>query len=87
VTELSKCFKQVKQVVMRHTNGNWGFPFIGGFIVLLCIAAVLLAAGWASVAEATATFAYLTLAVGVVLQLICLGKNRVKNGGVLHGSG
>jgi Na+/phosphate symporter len=87
LTELSKCFKQVQQVVRRYTIGNWGFPFIGGFIVLLFTAAVLLVAGLSSVAEVAATCAYLALAVGVVLQLICLGKNRVKNGGVLHGSG
>jgi hypothetical protein len=87
VTELSRYFNQIQQVVMRHYNGNWGFPFIGGFIVLLCIAAVLSAAGWASVAEVAATCAYLALAVGVVLQLICLGKNRIKNGGELRGPG
>jgi hypothetical protein len=87
VTELSKSFKQVLHLVMQYAKGNWSFPFVGGFIVLLFTAAVLLAAGWASVAEVSATCAYFSLVIGVVLQLICLGKNRVKNGGVLPGSG
>jgi hypothetical protein len=86
VTELSKSFKQVQRVVRQYAKGNWSFPFIGGFIVLLFTAAVLLAAGWASVAEVAAACAYFSIVIGVVLQLICLGKNREKNGGVLHRS-
>ena len=87
MTELSKCFKQVQLVVKRYVKGNWGYPFIGGFILLLFTAAVLLAAGLTPVAEVAATCAYFALAIGVVLQLVYLGKNRAENGAVFHGSG
>lgn len=78
-------FNQIQIVVKRYVKGNWGVPFIAGFILLLFVAAVLLSVGWASVAEDTATCAYFTLAIGVVLQLVCLGKNRLKNGVAFHG--
>jgi len=74
-------------VVKRNVKEDLGVPFIAGFIILIFAAAILLVVGWASWAEATATCAYFTLAIGVVLQLVCLGKNRPKNGAVFHGSG
>jgi hypothetical protein len=87
VTELYRSYKQVRLVVKRYVKGNWGYPFIAGFIVLLFTAAVLLAVDWTSVAEFTATCAYFSLAIGVILQLVRLGKNRAENGAVFHGSG
>ena len=43
---------------------------IAGFIVLLLIAAVFMAVGQASLAEAVGDYAYFVLAAGVILQLI-----------------
>ena len=65
---------------------NLGFPFIAGFLLLLFSSAILLAAGKAYLAEPIANFAYFSLVAGVVLQLICLSKNRKKNGDVFDGS-
>jgi hypothetical protein len=88
VTELGVYLKQVRIVVKRYVNGNWGFPFIAGFMVLLFSAAVLLTVkDLASMAEPTATLAYIALVVGVVLQLVCSGRNNQKKGAVFHGSG
>lgn len=80
-------YRKIQKKIKTAIRENSGFPFIAGFMILLFAAAVLLTVGWASVAEATATCAYFTLAIGVVLQLVCLGKNRLKNGAVFHGSG
>lgn len=85
--KLRDYFSQILIVFKRNVKEDWGFPFIAGFITLIFAAAILLVVGWASVAEATATCAYFTLAIGVVLQLVCLGKNRRENGAVFHGSG
>ena len=79
--------KKIQTFVKRYVNGNWGFPFVAGFILLLFAAAVLLAVGRESVAELTANVAYFTLVIGVVLQIVCFGKNRLKNGVVFDGSG
>ena len=65
--------------IMRYVNENWGSPLIFSFIFLLFSVAVLLAAGWVFIAEPVATFAYFVLAAGVVLQLLCLSKNKKKN--------
>jgi hypothetical protein len=78
--------KQIREQTMRYIRGYWGLPFIAGFLLLLVAASILLAVGWASTAESTATLAYFVLAVGVLLQLVCHGKNKLKNGAVFHGS-
>ncbi|MGA2682128.1 MAG: hypothetical protein ABSF44_10060 [Candidatus Bathyarchaeia archaeon] len=59
------------------SKGDWGYPFIAGFMALLFAAAVLLAVGsaWASNA---ADLAYFALAAGVILQLACKSKNKGK---------
>ena len=49
-------------------------------MVLLVVAAIFLAGGLAWDAEVAANVAYLALVIGVVLQLVCFGKNRLKNG-------
>ena len=54
--------------------------------MLLFAAAVLLAVGWASLADAIAVCAYFALAAGVVLQLANFGKNRKNQGVVLDKS-
>lgn len=80
VMKSQEYFKQIRGKASRFGMDNCGFPFIGGFIVLLFVAAIFLAGGWASVAEATADAAYFALVIGVVLQLVCFGRNRLKNG-------
>lgn len=68
--------------------GNWGFRFVAGFILLLLIAAILSTMQWVSyLAEPIATVAYFALVIGVVLQLVLLGKNSNKEGAGIHGSG
>jgi hypothetical protein len=74
--------EEVQKRIKGYVKENWGCPFIFGFIILLLSAAFFLAAGWASLAENTADFAYFALATGVVLQLIYLKKDRSKNEGV-----
>jgi hypothetical protein len=65
---------------------NWGFPFIAGFLLFLFSSAILLAVGLANLAEQIADFAYFSIVVGVVLQLICFSKNIEKNGDIFDGS-
>ena len=75
--------KKIQASINKYAKANWSFPFIAGFMVLLFAAAVFLAAGWAFLAETTAIVAYFSLVAGVLLQLVCLGKNR-KEKGVLY---
>jgi hypothetical protein len=62
--------------IKRYVRDDWGVPFIAGFIVLLLVAAILLSAGWATMAELVADVAYFALVAGVILQIICF--TRVK---------
>ncbi|MCL4430051.1 MAG: hypothetical protein M1167_04790, partial [Chloroflexi bacterium] len=57
-------FKKMVAKLKRFSIGNWGFPFISMFLILLFTSAVLVAAGLASVADTTATLAYFSLLVG-----------------------
>ena len=68
--------KKIQASINKYAKENWSFPFIAGFMVLLFAAAVFLATGWASLAETTTICAYFSLVTGVLLQLVCLGKNR-----------
>jgi hypothetical protein len=72
-------FKKMVANLKRFSIENWGFPFISMFLILLFASAVLLAASLAYVADITATLAYFSLLVGVILQIICFSKN-CKNG-------
>jgi hypothetical protein len=84
VTRIRAYFKQIREQTLRYVKGNWGFPFITAFLILLFAAALQnIVAGEASLAELTAIFAYFALALGVVLQLVYFIKNRSKNG-VMH---
>lgn len=64
--------------IKGYVKGNWGSPFIAGFMLLLLTAAVSLSAGLSSLADAIAVYAYYALVVGVVLQLACFLKYRKK---------
>ena len=52
-----------------YLKENWGSPFIVGFILLLIVAAVFLSAGFSSLADNVAVYAFYALVVGVVLQI------------------
>jgi len=61
----------------RIVKGNWGFPFIASFLVLLLAAAIMLAAKTTAIsAEDTATVAYFALAIGVIFLI---GNVNFKN--------
>ena len=57
-----------------YLRENWGAPFVLGFMVLLVVAAVCLASGLEWWANEVANYAYFSLVIGVVLQLICFWK-------------
>jgi len=62
--------------VKGYVKENWGSPFIFGFMLLLIVAAVSLSAGFASLADTVAVYAFYTLAAGVILQLASFLKYR-----------
>jgi len=64
-----------------YVKGNWGSPFIVGFMFLLIGAAVSLSAGFSSLADNIAVYAFYALVGGVVLQLICFLKYPHKDEG------
>ena len=66
------------KTIKRYFKENWGAPLIVGFMLLLIVAAVSLSIGLSSLADAVAIYAYYSLAVGVVLQLVCFLKYREK---------
>jgi hypothetical protein len=57
-----------------YLKENWGAPFIIAFMVMLMTAAGYLCYGLESIANDIAVYAYYSLVVGVVLQLICYLK-------------
>jgi len=57
-----------------YLRENWGAPFIIAFMVMLMAAAGYLCYGLESIANDIAVYAYYSLVVGVVLQLICYLK-------------
>lgn len=60
------------QKVEGYFRKNFGAPFIIGFIVLLLVAAGLLVMGDSVLANDVSVYAYYSLVVGVVLQLVSL---------------
>jgi hypothetical protein len=85
MTKIHYYLHKIQVLTHSYLMENWGFPFIAGFLILLFSSAILLAASM-DYAEQIANFAYFSLVVGVVLQLICFSKNRKKNGDVFDGS-
>ena len=65
--------------VKGYVKENWGSPFIVGFMLLLIVAAVSLSAGFASLADNVAVYAYYALVAGVFLQLASFLKYRGKS--------
>lgn len=64
----------------EYIRGNWGAPFIVGFMLLLIVAAASLSVGLVSLADQTAVYGYYALVAGVIGQLICYLKYSKKNG-------
>ena len=65
--------------VKGYVKENWGSPFIVGFMLLLIAAAVSLSAGFSSLADTVAVYAYYALVAGVFLQLASFLKYRGKS--------
>jgi hypothetical protein len=72
--------KKIPARIKGYVLENWGAPFVLGFTVLLVAAVALLILGLPEVAEAAGNFAYFSLVLGAVLQLVCfLRTSDVKN--------
>jgi hypothetical protein len=80
-------FAQVQQQIARYVKDNWDLLLIPTSLILLFSTALLLAVRIASWAKSIATAGYFALAVGALLQFVCFGINRSKNGVVFDGSG
>jgi len=72
-------FNKIMLKVKGYVRENWGSPFIVGFMLLLVVAAVSLSAGFASLADTVAVYAYYALVAGVFLQLASFLKYRGKS--------
>ncbi len=62
--------------VKEYIKDNPGAPFVIGFQLLLVVCAGLLIQGSSAIASEVATYAYLLLVVGVVLQFIAYVRYR-----------
>jgi len=67
------------RVPKRYFRENLGAPFVIAFQVMLLLCAFLLIRGYSALANEVAVYAYYSLVVGVVLQLICFMKYREKS--------
>jgi len=61
---------KIKKKHINYFKENWGAPFIISFMVLLVVCAGLLASGNDGLANEIAIYAYYSLVIGVVLQLV-----------------
>jgi len=68
----------VSQMV-KYFRQNPGALFIIVFQLLLSACAILLIGGYSSLADDVAVYAYYSLVVGVLLQLVSFIKHREKN--------
>ena len=68
--------------IMRYFRQNMGAPFVIVFQILLLFCAALLIWGYSNLANEVAVYAYYSLVVGVVLQLVSFirhGEGTVDN--------
>jgi len=65
---------EIKRRTKDYLRENWGAPFIIAFMILLVIAAGYLAYGNEAFANDIAVYAYYSLVIGVILQIICYIK-------------
>ena len=64
-----------------YVKDNWGLPFIITFMFLLAFAAISFSLGFSIVSDNVSVFAFYSLFIGVILQIICsvkYQKNEVK---------
>jgi len=61
-----------------YFKGNWGAPFVIGFMVLLTVTAMSVSMGLEFFANQMATYSYYALSVGVVLQIVSFAKEQKK---------
>jgi len=54
-----------------YLRENWGSPLVVAFMALLMVAAGFLSVGSEEIANKVAVYAYYSLALGVILQLVC----------------
>jgi hypothetical protein len=76
---ISRFAKKMPDRVKGYVRENWGAPFIGGFILLLSVAAVFLSVGLVALAGEVAVVAYYALVVGAVLDFACYLKYDKRN--------
>jgi len=62
----------------QYLRENWGAPFIIAFMIMLMICACLIAFGKEALANEVAVYAYYSLVIGVVLQLITFIREEHK---------
>ena len=62
--------------IVRYFRKNFGAPFVIIFQLLLLVCAVLLIRGYSNLANEVATYAYYSLVIGVVLQLVSFLRHR-----------
>ena len=72
-------FNKIMLKVKGYVGENWGSPFIVGFMLFLVVAAVFLSAGFSSLADTVAVYAFYALVAGVFLQLASFLKYRGKS--------
>ena len=72
-------FDKIMLKVKGYVGENWGSPFIVGFMLFLVVAAVFLSAGFSSLADTVAVYAFYALVAGVFLQLASFLKYRGKS--------
>lgn len=62
--------------VKIYIKNNLGAPFIIGFMIMLIISAINLTINNVNIAEKTAEYAYYSLVIGAVLQIISIIKKN-----------
>lgn len=62
--------------IVRYLYKNFGVPFVIIFQLLLLICAILLINGYSYLANEVVIYAYYSLAIGVVLQLVSFLRHR-----------
>lgn len=67
---------KISPKIKEYFKDNPGAPFVIGFQLLLVVCAGLLIQGSLAMANEAATYAYLLLVVGVVLQFIAYVRHR-----------
>lgn len=65
-----------RKAIEKYVRKNPGAPFILFFIGLLCLSALQMVVGNLGMADAIAVYAYLTLVIGIILQVGSLVFNR-----------